>query len=86
MHYVYLLKSKRYDFVYIGSTHDLRNRVSEHNEGKNQSTKFYVPLKLVYYEAYLNKHDAEAREYKLKHHGSVIGHLKKRLAGSLSEG
>jgi predicted GIY-YIG superfamily endonuclease len=37
----------------------------------------------IYYEAYLNREDALDREHKLKHHGSVIGHLKRRLKNSL---
>ena len=41
-------------------------------------------MNLVYYEAYLDKQDALDRENKLKHHGSVIGHLKKRLTKELS--
>ncbi|HCJ66963.1 MAG TPA: excinuclease ABC subunit C [Elusimicrobia bacterium] len=68
----------------MGSTPDLKKRIFEHNTGRNKSTKFYVPLKLVYYEAYTDEKDALAREYKLKHHGSVIGHLKKRLKNSLT--
>lgn len=79
MYYVYLLKSTKYRFIYIGSTPDLKRRISEHNAGKNYSTKFYAPFKLVYYEAYADKRDALDREHKLKHHGSVIGHLKRRL-------
>ena len=86
MYYVYLLKSIDHEFIYIGSTNDLKNRLLEHNNGKNQSTKFYAPFKLIYYEAYVNKDDALTREYKLKHHGSVKGHLKKRLTKSLSKG
>jgi len=84
MHYVYYIVSKKYDFSYVGSTDNLKNRVSEHNLGCNQSTKFYAPFELVYFEAYADKRDAIDREKKLKHHGSVIGHLKKRLANSLN--
>ena len=84
MYYVYLLRSNNHDFIYVGSTPDLNRRVLEHNRGNVQSTKFYRPLKLVYYEAYIDKIDALDRENKLKHHGSVIGHLKKRLKKSLS--
>jgi predicted GIY-YIG superfamily endonuclease len=47
------------------------------------STKFYAPLNLVYYEAYLDKRDALNREKALKHHGSIIGLLKKRLVTTL---
>jgi len=49
------------------------------------STKKHIPFKIVYYEAYLDRQDAIERENKLKHHGSVIGHLKKRLKNSLSK-
>lgn len=85
MHYVYLLKSKKGKFTYIGSTDNLKKRLFEHNNGNNQSTKFYAPYKLVYYEAYTCKDDALSREYKLKHHGSVAGHLKKRVAKSIED-
>jgi hypothetical protein len=39
----------------------------------------------LHYEAYKSKYDAESREYKLKHHGSTIGHLKRRVAQSLKQ-
>jgi len=84
MYYVYLLKSETRNFVYIGSTPDLEKRLNEHNSKKARSTQCYIPLKLVYYEAFLDKQDALSRESKLKHHGSVVGHLKKRLKNSLS--
>ena len=83
MYYVYLIKREKHDFTYIGSTVDLKNRFKEHNAGVNDSTRFYRPFKLVYYEAYLDKEDALSRENKLKHHGSSVGHLKKRIRNSL---
>ena len=84
MHYVYVLQSTvKNNYLYIGNTNDLQRRLKEHNKGCNPSTRDCAPLGLVYYEAYRNKEDAINREYKLKHHGSVIGHLKKRLKKSL---
>ena len=83
MYYVYLIKSIKKEFLYVGSTNDLRRRLLDHNSGKELATKFYSPFKLVYYEAYQSKKDALIRENKLKHHGSVIGHLKKRVQDSL---
>ena len=83
MHYVYFIKSVNKDFQYIGSTNDLKRRFLEHNDKKELSTKAYTPFKLVYYEAYRSKEDAYERERKLKHHGAVIGHLKKRVKNSL---
>ncbi len=82
MYYVYVLKSINHNFIYVGSAPDLKKRFAAHNTGKVQSTRFYAPFRLVYYEAYADKKDAINREYKLKHHGSAIGHLKKRLKNS----
>ncbi len=67
MYYVYLLQSlKKPTWIYKGSTSNLKKRFTEHNKGKNLSTAPYVPFKLVYYEAYVLKEDAQAREKYLK--------------------
>ena len=67
MYYVYVLQSiRKRNWLYKGSTSDLRKRLKEHNSGKNFFTSPYMPLKLIYYEAYLLKSDAEAREKYLK--------------------
>jgi len=64
--YVYLLKSKRHNWHYIGSTKDLRKRLVEHNAGKVRSTNFYKPFALFYYEAYPTYSLARKREIELK--------------------
>ena len=80
MFYVYILQSlKKKDWLYKGSTEDLIRRFKEHNSGKNFSTASYVPLKLIYYEAYILKSDAEAREKYLKT-SMGIRVLRKQLA------
>ena len=79
MYYVYLLKSKTRDEIYVGSTNDLQRRFDEHNMGKEISTKRYMPWELLYYESYEDEALARAREKKLKHHGSAFYELKKRL-------
>jgi len=67
MYYVCVLQSaQRKNWLYKGSTSDLKRRVAEHNSGKNFSSAPYAPFKLIYYEAYLLKEDAEARERYLK--------------------
>lgn len=66
MYYVYLLESSVDNNFYTGSTSDLKKRLKEHNQGKNLSTKNRKPFKLVFYEAYLLKSDAQAREKYLK--------------------
>ena len=83
VYYVYILQSlKKPDWLYKGSTSDLKRRIPEHNAGKNFSTAPYTPFKLIYYEAYLLKSDAEARERYLK---TSMGMrvLKKQLANYL---
>lgn len=85
MHYLYLLKSINFDFIYIGTTSDLKRRFSQHNNKEEIATKAYAPYELIYYEAFKSKKDALIREKKLKHHGSVVGHLKKRLKNSFIE-
>ena len=66
MYYVYILYSQKDKKLYKGFTSDLNRRLKEHNFGKNTSTSYRRPLKLVYYEAYLIKKDAEFREKYLK--------------------
>lgn len=66
MFYAYVLQSKKNKEFYIGFTSDLKNRVVEHNQGLNFSTKRYIPWKLVYYEACIEESDARRREKYLK--------------------
>ena len=80
MFYVYVLQSlKDSNQIYFGQTNDLKARLSEHNAGKNVSTKRYMPWKVVYYEAYASRKLALARERQLKHYGQARTALKKRL-------
>ncbi|MBI5620627.1 GIY-YIG nuclease family protein [Candidatus Gottesmanbacteria bacterium] len=66
MHFLYILHSLKDGNFYTGITSDLDRRIKEHESGKNFSTAPRRPLKLIYYEAYLLKEDAEAREKYLK--------------------
>lgn len=84
MHYLYVIKSVKSSYVYVGQTSDLKRRFDEHNRGLSFATKAYAPFVLVYYEAYLSKTDALKRERMLKYKGSSIGHLKRRIVDSLA--
>ena len=83
MYYLYVLKSKKDDNLYIGSTNDLRRRLFEHNSGKNISTKGRRPFELRYYESYFNEDDARKREFSLKKDGRALYQLKLRIFKSL---
>ncbi len=65
-YYVYILHNKHKNFIYIGYTEDLKKRVKDHNSGYSLSTKAYIPLELIHYEAYRNIKDAKRREKYLK--------------------
>lgn len=82
-YYVYVLQSLRDKNFYIGYTNDLKRRLMEHNKGLSFSTKPRLPLKLIYYEACLNREDAKKRE---KYFKSTFGRrfLKRMLRIYLS--
>ena len=77
--YIYLLKSNKRNWHYIGSTIDLRKRLLKHNKGLVKSTKFDRPLSLIYYEAYPSYGLAKKREYELKNNNQKKEFLYKRL-------
>ncbi len=83
MFYIYVIKSKKDDKLYIGFTNDLRKRLIQHNQGLNKSTKYRIPFVLVYYETYLSEKDARIRERRLKRFKNSYTELKKRIKHSL---
>jgi putative endonuclease len=57
MTYVYLIESVHYRKQhYVGLTHDLKQRLSDHNAGRSIHTRKYKPWNLV---AYLGFADAQ---------------------------
>ncbi len=48
--------------MYAGYSEDLKARVISHNNGAVTSTKAYLPLELIHYEAYRKIKDAKRRE------------------------
>ncbi|OGH38969.1 MAG: hypothetical protein A3B44_03655 [Candidatus Levybacteria bacterium RIFCSPLOWO2_01_FULL_38_21] len=83
MYFVYILQSKKNQSLYIGYTEDVSNRLKEHNKGKSKATKPFRPYKLIFYEAFLNRKDAKAREIYLKS-GWGFRNIKKILINYLS--
>ncbi|MCX6142823.1 MAG: GIY-YIG nuclease family protein [Ignavibacteriales bacterium] len=76
--FVYILKSRIKDFIYVGSTNDLIGRMRERDAGLVQSTKAYRPLVLVAYVAVATERKARELEKYLKT-GSGKAVLKKRI-------
>ncbi len=65
-YYVYILFSFKDHKFYIGFTNNLKRRLTEHANLKVEVTKNRTPLKLIHYEYFINKSDAQAREKFLK--------------------
>lgn len=83
MYYTYLLENSNDKSWYLGYTSDLKKRFKEHQGGYGaKTTKRKQGWVLIYYEAYLNKKDAEGRERFLKS-GSGRKYLKKQLSNYL---
>lgn len=78
MYYVYFLENKEKNYLYVGSTANLRKRFVEHNNGKNQLTKSYIPLMLSAYIAVTTEIQARNLEKYFKT-GSGKAILKKRI-------
>ena len=81
MHYVYVIQDESGGF-YLGCTSDLRQRLIDHNNGRNKSTKGRT-WNIVYYEAYVTVKAARQREYRLKHGGRSKQLLFERIRNSL---
>jgi putative endonuclease len=84
VYYTYILQSLEDGRFYTGFTEDLKLRFEQHNKGLVESTRSRRPLKLVYYEACLDRNDATRREKYLKtYHGKMFikGRLKSFLTG-----
>ena len=63
---VYVLRSLVADRRYTGMSKDVRNRLNEHNQGKNRYTKAFMPWEIIYIEEHPNWQVARTREKYLK--------------------
>ena len=59
---VYVLLSIKDNKLYIGSTSNLKNRLTDHFSGRSPSTAPRRPFKLLFCEYFLSKKDALRRE------------------------
>jgi putative endonuclease len=63
---VYVIKSKKDGRLYKGLTSNIKRRLAEHNDGKNRSTKGFIPWVLVYERVFLTRVEARTHEKYLK--------------------
>jgi putative endonuclease len=62
MYGVYVLRSKKKGTLYIGYSHNVQERIAEHQKGWVPATRDKRPLELLYCELYQNRIDAMRRE------------------------
>ncbi len=66
MYYVYIGLCSD-DSLYTGFTNNLERRFKAHNEGKGAKyTRSRLPVKLLYYESFIDKSSALKRECQIK--------------------
>jgi len=78
MWYVYILRSAIDKNLYVGSTNNIRRRLTEHNSGKVGSTRRRIPLSLEAYIAVKDQTKAIELEQYFKT-GSGRALLQKRI-------
>ncbi len=80
MYYVYAISSINRNYIYVGLTGNLQERLQRHNKGYERTTRPYAPFLLLYQEMVQDRKTARLREKYLK---SGIGKefLRSRRAG-----
>lgn len=66
MYFVYVIRSLNHNTRYVGSTHNIEERLKEYNSDKCRYTKGRSPWILVYYEKHDSRSEAMSREKFLK--------------------
>ena len=66
MFFVYILEATYSKRFYIGQTENLESRLKSHNEGRNLSTKAYIPWQLKWWKEFQTRSEAVIMERELK--------------------
>ena len=69
MFYIYILKSLKDNKTYVGYTNNIEERIKKHNSGQVKSTKYRLPLKLIFSEEFETSQEARKRELYWKNGG-----------------
>jgi len=75
-YYVYILKSKIVDRYYVGSTRNLKRRLTEHNNRRKHWTGKFQPWRIIYSEECNTRAEAMRREKWLKSKNGIVEKLK----------
>ena len=66
MYKVYAIKSLVKNYIYVGLTTKLNDRLKRHNSGYEKTTRSYKPFELIFTEKHNLRQDARKREKYLK--------------------
>jgi putative endonuclease len=66
MFYVYIIKSLIKNWIYVGNTSNVENRIKEHNSGSVSSTKPYRPFAVTFVQEVKTREEARELEKYLK--------------------
>jgi putative endonuclease len=66
MYYVYAIRSRSRNYIYVGLTDNPDRRIKEHNNKKESTTRPYVPFDVVTIEEHETRIKAREREKYLK--------------------
>ncbi len=66
MYYTYAIASLKRQYIYIGLSQNIQQRLAYHNLGYNRTTKPYRPFKLIYLKKFDGRMDARNHEKLLK--------------------
>jgi len=65
-YFVYAIKSKKDNRIYVGISKNPERRLEEHNNGNTPSTKAYRPWDLIYKTSFSSRIEARQEEKRLK--------------------
>ena len=74
-YFVYAISSLEHNYIYVGLTQDIDLRIKRHNDGRERTTKFYRPFKLIYSDVCDSRPKARIKE---KYWKSGVGKEKLR--------
>jgi putative endonuclease len=85
MYYVYILKSKKTEELYTGTTNNLNKRIAQHNDKQSYYTAWAGPYVLVWYCAFLDKQMAYNFETYLKSSSGFAFRNKRLIKNKLKD-
>ncbi len=77
MYTVYAIKSLNRNYIYVGLTINLTERLKRHNKGTNKTTKPYKSFKLIFKKEFETR--TEARKWEKYYKSGVGKEFLKRL-------